>query len=192
MYRALIYLVVCLSATSCFTPTEEIEAVGYDSTYVEGPEPISIDSTVLKVRSKQHIFSDVAHPDTFKLTVKGASMTHALVNFEIINFKGEVIYSQQFASSFLMDFGAASSDSLEQEAFITKRINEFFTEASFIQPAIAVDMVFDPNYSGKENWNEIKADRSSIGFIYQIGKEDGRRIAYSKRQRKVVMYFNCC
>ena len=63
---------------------------------------------------------------------------------------------------------------------------------NFINPAIAADDKFEADYSDKEIWDDIKSDPTAIGFYYMLGEEDGRRIAFSKKTGKVLMYFNCC
>jgi hypothetical protein len=80
----------------------------------------------------------------------------------------------------------------DSEKYIRNRIKEFFEEKNFKYPAIKQDEVLDEDYSDKEIWNDIQSDRTAIGFFYLIGEEDGRTIAYSKKTKKVVMYFNCC
>ena len=72
------------------------------------------------------------------------------------------------------------------------RIEGFFNENNFLNPAIKKDEKFDPDYSDKETWDEIQSDKAAIGFSYLLGEEDGRKIAFSKKKRIVVMYFNCC
>ena len=80
----------------------------------------------------------------------------------------------------------------DQENFIKSRVLEFFDEKNFKTPAIKSDEVFDEDYSDKDIWESIKNDKHAIGFYFLIGEEDGRSIAYSKRLKKVVLYFNCC
>jgi hypothetical protein len=80
----------------------------------------------------------------------------------------------------------------DTEKYMRNRVKEFFDEKNFNYPAIKQDEVFDEDYSDMEIWNDIKSDRTAIGFYYLIGEEDGRTIAYSKKTKKVVMYFNCC
>jgi hypothetical protein len=75
---------------------------------------------------------------------------------------------------------------------MTNRIREFFKEKNFYSPAIKQDEIFNEDLSDKEIWTEIKSDSSAIGFYYLIGEEDGRKIAFSKKKNKIVMYFNCC
>jgi hypothetical protein len=146
-----------------------------------------------------HQFSDVAHPDTFKLVVQGGNLLNAKITFKIVNYKGKQLYSEVFNSTDLIGYGlepdsikSAPPSNTQQEAYIRKRIKEFFTEENFTKPAIVKNMPFDEDYSDKVVWKDIGSDRTAVGFNYLLGEEDGKSIAYSKKHRKVVLYFSCC
>jgi hypothetical protein len=71
-------------------------------------------------------------------------------------------------------------------------LREFFGEKNFLAPAIKENENFDSDYSDKNIWFDIREDRTATGFSYSIGEEDSRKIAFSKKLKKVVLYFNCC
>jgi hypothetical protein len=79
-----------------------------------------------------------------------------------------------------------------REQYIRHRIKDFFSEEHFSNPAIKADEAYNEDYAKKADWEDIKTDRTAIGFDYLIGEEAGRHIAYSKKQKKVVLYFSCC
>ena len=140
-----------------------------------------------------HKFSDAEKQDTFKITLLGDSPETALVKFEIVSSNGEVIYKDEFESNYLFDYNLQqNATSQERNEFILARINTFFDDENFITPAIKSDQIFDPNYSDEKVWNAVKQEAGATGFHYQLGKEDGRWIAYLKQQDKVALYFNCC
>ena len=140
-----------------------------------------------------HVFSDTAAPDTFKITLHGDSLLTSKAILEIVSSEGEVLYKDEFDADFLFDYNLqVNATALEREEFIRDRVENFFNAENFIKPAIKPEHRLDPNYSNKAVWDEIKADTTAIGFYYQLGKEDGRWLAYSKKQNKVVLYFNCC
>ena len=80
----------------------------------------------------------------------------------------------------------------KERKYIKDKLDKFFNEDNFHQPAIAANDSFDEDYTKKEIWDDIISDRTAIGFYYLIGEEDGRHIAYSKKLGKVVLYYNCC
>ena len=145
--------------------------------------------------SIKHLFSDSLKKDTFKITLSGDSLLASQVTFEIIDSKGIDIYIDTFPAIYLLGFASDVSDTrLKKEIYITNRIKEFFSPDNFLLPAIKKEGEMDPEYSQIEKaiWNEIKSDPNKVGFYYLQGEEDGRRIAYSKKLQKVVIYFACC
>lgn len=140
-----------------------------------------------------HMFSNIEYPDTFKIWIQGNNLLKSNVHFEIINYCGEMIYSIEFKSNLLLNYGIDSDTTdAAKETFIKQRILTFFNEENFMSPAIKDGEPFDQDYSDKAIWDDINSQKNSIGFYYLIGEEDGRSIAYSKKLKKVVMYFNCC
>ena len=92
-----------------------------------------------------------------------------------------------------MDYGLKdNSTDKEKEEYIKDKIDKLFNVDNFHQPAIAANDTFDEDYTKKEIWDDIISDQTAIGFYYKIGEEDMRFIAYSKRQMKIVIYYNCC
>jgi hypothetical protein len=153
---------------------------------------ISIDS-ILAYNRVVHAFSEQKQMDTFLIVIKGKSLTVGIAEFIIKDSMGKEIYYASFPSSYLLNFDL-KEDASEQDKndFILERVNQFFKEGNFRIPAIGTSETFDEDYSDKDIWEEIKADQSAIGFYYLVGEEDGISIAYSKIQKKTVMYFNCC
>jgi hypothetical protein len=153
----------------------------------------NIDSVLIE-NKVLHPFSQIDIKDEFYICIKGKSILEGTIIFKITKSDGTVLLYEEFPSNSLMgyEFEGDFNSEKEVETFIKKRIKEFFNETNFIYPAIKSDETFDEDYSDRDIWNEIKSDLTIIGFSYLIGEEDGRKIAYSKKKRKVVMYFNCC
>ncbi len=98
-----------------------------------------------------------------------------------------------FTTQWLIDYGADGNTTIAgKEDYIRRRIDNFFKAENFISPAVGEKEVFDSLVSAKAEWENIKSDRGAIGFYYLVGKEDGRKIAYSKTLNKVLLYYNCC
>jgi len=148
---------------------------------------------VLCAQSVTHAFSQKNKKDEFRITITGDSIHTATARLDIINYKNQKIYTESFPAAQLLNYEISSSATdNEKDAFIRKRVKEFFHEENFKYPAVHTDDKFDSDYSNKKYWEAIKADRSAIGFYYLLGEEDGRSIAWSKKLKKVVLYFTCC
>jgi hypothetical protein len=147
----------------------------------------------LCTQSLSHAFSEKNKKDVFRITLTGDSILTGTVQFEIINYKKQTIFTQSFPASLLLNYEVSSSATVkEKERFIKQRVKEFFYEENFRYPAVHPDDKFNQEYTTKKYWDAIKADKSAIGFYYLLGEEDGRSIAWSKKLKKVVLYFNCC
>ncbi len=148
---------------------------------------------VLKTVETIHAFSSPTEMDTFMLTLKGNSIVDGEICFEIINYKGLKIYSETFKSTKLIGYGLLEFENPTEKdkvEFIKKRMNEFFAESNFLQPAIPKTEEFDEDYYEKETFYKIQNNFNSIGFSYVIGEEDIRQITIV--DNKVIIYWNCC
>jgi hypothetical protein len=143
-----------------------------------------------------HAFSNPSKKDEFRIIIKGKSLLKGKVLFTITSSEGKNLVSEEFDANYLLgyDFTGNINSKKETDAFIQKRIKEFFSEDRFSTPAIEDDIVFEDQsyYIDKETWEEVKANKQSIGFYYLLGSEDGRHIAFSTKKGKVVMFYNCC
>ena len=74
---------------------------------------------------------------------------------------------------------------------ILKRMNEFFDPINFKKIDLKKEN-FDPDYHIKDVYDEISNNPNAIGFYYLIAEEDNRKIVYSKKHKKAVIWFNCC
>lgn len=139
--------------------------------------------------STKHVFSDPNAADSFVIVLSGSdSLLDAHVKFEIIDHSGQSIHIDTFSASYLLGY-----DIENKEAYIKQRIREFFDKDNFLHPAIPPKDTMDADYTeSKANWEEIKANPGAVGFYYLTGEENGQRIAYSRKLKKVVVYFSCC
>ena len=151
------------------------------------------DSLIIE-NSITHEFSQPEKKDVFSICIKGKSLSEGKVIFTITSSNGVAIHKEEFPSYLLMDYGYIGNPNSikEREGYMKKRIIAFFNEKYFTFPAIKTTENYDKDYSDKEIWDEIKSNKSAVGFFYSIGEEDGRKIAFSKKKGKAVLYFNCC
>ncbi len=151
------------------------------------------DSVLVESRV-EHEFSKMGKKDEFYICIRGSSIADGSVFFTIVRYDKTTILTEEFPSYLLMNYGFIGdiNSVQEREKYICSRIERFFEEKNFLFPAISNEEYYNEDYSDKEIWDEIQADKTAIGFSYLIGEGDGRRIAFSKKKRKVVLYFNCC
>jgi hypothetical protein len=143
-----------------------------------------------------HFFSSKEKQDVFLIELIGKAMADANVSFTIKNSDGIEIYSDKFKAKELFNYNLKPNSTREEEnEFIIKRINEFFSEKNFLTPAVPIDDVYDENYNGlidSITWNRIRRDKKSIGFYYILGEENKSWIVYDKAQNTVIKYQICC
>ena len=170
--------------TNTNTQTNDINAELTESKIID---------TVLYKSEALHHFSSTTDKDSFKIIVTGQSIKSGQFRFQITTKEGRAILDESFETTMLLDYGLKDNPTdNETEEYIKTRIDKFFNEDNFHQPAIAANDSFDEDYSKREIWDDIISDQTTVGFYYLIGEEDGRHIAYSKKLEKVVLYYNCC
>lgn len=192
-----------LSFSSCGDSTREQakESVEMDEPQTEKPvtpgKELPAEKSEHLIENKVlHAFSDPSKKDEFRIVVTGKSLLKGKVIFTITSAEGKNLLKEEFDADYLLgyDFTGDIHSQKETDAFITKRIKEFFSKEKFSVPAIEEEVVFEDQsyYIDKETWEEIKTNKNAIGFYYLLGKEDGRHITFSKKKGKVVMFYNCC
>ena len=149
------------------------------------------DSTALLVITETHKFSDISKHDMFSLTLSGESILKGQILFKIVNSDNQIIYKKTFpAYDLLWDQADVITSVKLKEDTIVHRMKMFFAKINFSEPAIKLIPNFDPDSSEKGIWQDIKQDKTAIGFIYTHGYEGTYAIAYSKRSKKTVLYFS--
>ncbi len=145
--------------------------------------------------SYTHVFSDLVHKDTFSINLTGKSIINGRITFNIVNFNGKKIFTEKFAARDLLgDLIDIKSSAKQQEDTIKNRMKHFFEKENFKQPAIESADTFEGAYSNpepsdKKDWEALKTDHKSIGFIYSYGYEGKYGIAWLKKKKKVFLYF---
>lgn len=197
----LLLIGISLAITSCGESTRE-KAKRSAGTEPRTEEPkketnkISVPNDFLIENKVFHTFSDPSKKDEFRILITGKSLLKGRVLFTITSSEGKNLLREEFDANYLLgyDFTGNIDSQKETDAFIKKRIREFFSQDRFSVPAIEEDIVFEDQsyYIDKKTWEEVKANKQAVGFYYLLGKEDGRHIAFSKKKGKAVMFYNCC
>jgi hypothetical protein len=154
-------------------------------------------SDILYTFYAMHVFSSHSHEDQFELTVRGDNFFDSEVTFRIISWQHKEIYRHQFSMGELMEFGPIETDKAyrrdkDDSIMIRYQLSHFFDDDRFDSPAIRDTADMQPNLLPREDWWEIYEDQTSVGFYYQLGAEDGRGIAWSIHQKKVIHFYACC
>jgi len=189
-----IVMISCVGKTNSKSGVvSKINADTIENSITSNKSVLSKDSILVENKIK-HVFSNMDSLDEFRIYIKGKSIIDGTVIFRITKDNGDILLNEEFPSYLLMgyDFEGNADSKSDREKFMINRIKSFFNEKNFLNPAISPNQTFDEDYSDKEIWDEISADKTRIGFSYILGEEDGRQIAYSKKSNKAVLYFNCC
>lgn len=185
-------MIIIIFFISCNGNSKQVDTKS-QTTEKKTSEEIENEYSLIIENRITHTFSDPEKKDEFHVFIKGKSLLEGKVIFTIHSFEGIEIYKEEFPSVFLMGYDVDNNaDVTTKENFIKKRVLEFFSESNFYKPAIKQNETFDEDYSEKTIWEEIKEDQTAIGFRFLIGEEDNRSIAFSKKSKSVVLYFNCC
>lgn len=67
----------------------------------------------------------------------------------------------------------------------------FFAEDNFLEPAVMPEDKADSYVPDKALYEELKKSGLN-GFKYRLGKENNIYIAWSEKEQKVKIYYNCC
>lgn len=145
-------------------------------------------------KTKRYTFSDSIKADTFKINLIGNKSDDMNVVFTIINFDGVQIYKEEVKATQLLKSYLASED-LKQESdkirFLNEQLTVFFDEEHFLEPAVTIDQEPDSNTPDKTFYDELKETRLN-GFYYSLGKDKSIYIAWSAKEKKVKVYYQCC
>lgn len=193
------YLSALILLLACSSPAPkalETAAVPDSSATSETSAIVASDLQPLQEATTTHIFSSRTAPDQFRLQLRGDSVLTGMLGLSIVSAAGDTLLRDQFPATALLDYGLSSQygenpTATQRAAYIRQRINSFFAADKFSNPAIKPEETFDEDYSSKIIWQEVK-QMELPGFFYNLYEEDGRRMAYSRRLGKAVMYRNCC
>ena len=195
--------VACSPSPSDTTSTTSPGSPAADSAATTAPlEPLdtaraaTVDARAdtLLTSNRQHLFSSPSAPDAFSLVLRGPTLLSAEATFTITTAQGEVIFREVLTSSDLeaalvYEMKGPTATQTEREAYVRRRIGEFFAESNFQRPALAAKATYPtppPTSPDQATWNDLKKRPDAIGFHYLVGKEDRRTLAWSPLQKQVI------
>ncbi|MGA9649409.1 hypothetical protein [Pedobacter sp.] len=139
-------------------------------------------------------FSNLKTLDTFKIELTGRKPEDMVLNFSIKNAEGIEIYNAKLKGTELLgstDPNIDLSKEKDQIIFLKTIANDFFSDDNFIEPAVMPDDKADNYTPDKALYEELKKSGLN-GFKYRLGKENNIYIAWSEKEKKVKIYYNCC
>ncbi|WP_316803201.1 hypothetical protein [Pedobacter nototheniae] len=139
-------------------------------------------------------FSSLKTLDSFKIELTGRKPEDMVLNFSITTAEGKVIYNVKIKGTDLVsntDPNIDLSKEKDQVIFLKTIANDFFSEDNFLEPAVMPDDKADKYTPDKALYEELKKSQLN-GFKYRLGKENNIYIAWSEKEQKVKIYYNCC
>jgi len=148
-------------------------------------------SDTLKTVSRRHVFSGPASPDVFRLVLRGKDVLSGEITFTITDAAGRVIFREVFSAadleaSMVNEMQKTTVTPAEREAYVRRRMDEFFSEKNFRQPALLPKDAYQTGGADRATWDDLRHRSDAVAFLYLVGKEDRHRIAYSPRTKQVV------
>ncbi|RAK67072.1 hypothetical protein [Hymenobacter edaphi] len=198
---------LALAALAACSPPSSDRAAGTPAattdtaTASDAPAPEPMDTTAASVADAQsdtlkavrtrHLFSSPSAPDLFQLVLRGDSLLSSEATFTITAADGTVIFREALSSadleaSMVYEMTKPGATRQEREAYVRRRMDEFFAASNFHTPAIDARATFQPGTADRATWDDLRRRSGTVGFQYLVGKEDRRRIAWSPLKKQVV------
>ncbi|MCZ4243949.1 hypothetical protein [Pedobacter punctiformis] len=139
-------------------------------------------------------FSSLKTLDSFKIELTGRKPEDMVLNFTITTAEGKEIYNVKIKGTDLVgntDPNIDLSKEKDQVIFLKTIANDFFSEDNFLEPAVMPEDKADKYTPDKALYEELKKSQLN-GFKYRLGKENNVYIAWSEKEQKVKIYYNCC
>lgn len=139
-------------------------------------------------------FSDLKTLDSFKIELIGRKPEKMVLIFTIKKASGEEIYNTKIRGTELLgstDPNIDLSKEKDQIVFLKTIADNFFSDDNFLEPAVMPEDKPDNYTPDKVLYEELKKSGLN-GFKYRLGKENNLYIAWSEKEHKVKIYYNCC
>lgn len=155
------------------------------------PAQVTAQSDTLKVVRRAHPFSSPSAPDQFALVLRGPRLLDGEATFTITDASGQVIFREQLKAadleaSLVYEMKNLTATTAEREAFVRRRMDEFFADKNFRQPALPASATYRPGATDRTTWDDLRKRPDSIAFSYLVGKEDRHQLAWSPLRKQVV------
>ncbi|RZK49109.1 MAG: hypothetical protein EOO59_16520 [Hymenobacter sp.] len=147
-------------------------------------------ATVLNTVRASHSFSDPKTKDNFLLQLRGPRILTSRLHLIVTTAKGDTLCHEAMAARALLQSLEAQDSKLttvhDQEIFVLSRMNTFFREDHFTQPAVAAGTT-QPAGLPAQAWASLRADPAAVGFDYPGTGGTEQRLAYSRQLGRAVV-----
>ena len=148
----------------------------------------------LRVVRQQHNFSRSEGPaDAFRLVFRGPSVLVGTAEFTITDPGGQVIFREMLTepdleAALVYEMKTPADTRAEREAYVLRRIDQFFQPAQFQAPAIGPQATFPSHVENLDQatWADLKQRPGTISFDYLKGKENRQRLAWSPLKKQTI------
>ena len=154
---------------------------------------VSTKSDTLRVKRIGHEFSRPGVEDVFRLVLRGPSVLESRAEFTITDVEGKVIFRETLTepdleAALVYELKTPSATPAQREAYVLRRVEEFFQPANFKRPAVAPNAPFPKGIEGldRDTWEELSHFPKTVRFQYLVGKEDRRAIAWAPMKQQVI------
>ncbi|MBC6990635.1 hypothetical protein [Hymenobacter sp. BT491] len=152
---------------------------------------VTAQSDTLKVVRRRHPFSSPSVPDLFMLALRGPNLLSGEATFTITDAGGQVIFREvltaaDLEAALVYEMKGNTASQAEREAFVRRRMDEFFADKNFHRPALTAKDTYPGGSLDRTTWDDLQRRPDAIGFDYLVGKEDRRRIAWSPLKKQVI------
>ncbi|UPL48224.1 hypothetical protein [Hymenobacter sublimis] len=200
-FSPLLFVVGCSSpssesATSTTAASSGSEAAGPEPMDTARPAPIDAQADTLLTAKARHQFSAPGAPDAFSLVLRGASVLTGEATFTITTAGGQVIFREVLSAPDLeammvYEMQGPTATQAEREAYVRRRVQEFFAAKNFRRPAVASAATYPTDTAAvpgldQAAWADLRRRPESVAFEYTVGKEDRHVIAWSPLRKQVV------
>jgi hypothetical protein len=192
-------LAACNSTPSAVREDVAVNQPGRDTAALPPPDTtrakaVSAVSDTLRTARAKHNFSSSKGPaDAFKLVFRGPSVLEGTGEFTITDASGQVIFREMLTepdleAALVYEMKTPTATRAEREAFVLRRIDQFFQPAQFHTPAVDKKMAFPTGIENLDQatWTDLQQRPDAIRFDYLKGKEDRRQIAWSPLKKQTV------
>ncbi|RZK63225.1 MAG: hypothetical protein EOO59_00320 [Hymenobacter sp.] len=182
------------AGTSCVNTEREMASSTKDprSQYVPptGTGRRTNGATVLNTVRTSHRFSDPQVKDNFLLQLRGPRILTSRVHLIVTTPKGDTLRHDVLPARALLQGTDAQDSKLatirDQEIVVLRRMNNFFTEDHFSQPAVSAATT-QPASLDAQAWASLRADPATVGFDYPSAAGNEQRLAYSRQLGRAVV-----
>lgn len=147
-------------------------------------------ATVLNTVRASHSFSDPKTKDNFLLQLRGPRILTSRLHLIVLTAKGDTLRHEVMpARALLQGLEVQSSRPTtvrDQEIAILRRMNTFFSEDHFTNPAVPGSATRPAGLDAKA-WESLRADPTAIGFDFPGAAGSEKRLAYSRQLRRAVV-----